>query len=360
MNIDFKAGSTPITSRQNPVIYLVILATACAALAFIGMRFILLLRKKKKESPEFQKKERERPTRKKDVARLAAKYKIREEYIPILWYVCRTFKVPNIYYSIRQFDRFDDTFKEAYLALKKSASEDRINQLFRLKFYLDRIFAESEIYTSTRSLPPETKFSMLLRRGNKIPCTLLENTETGLSIEIPLTFYESSTKPEQMDRIAFSFKSRSGMPHAFVARILRYEKHGERAKIHVSHSKEVMTRTQRNFKRIWLREDCRFTAVTLKKDADGNRTFIPGNKKYSGKLTNLSGGGCCIASNLPIKEGQSVGLEFDLSDGTIKCVGVIVKSRKTGVQGVYNLHIKYLRLDTESQNKILAKVYGYQ
>lgn len=355
----FQAGSSPLASRQNPVIYLVVLIAAVVAAVFLAVWAAMKIRKKHTESEEYREKEASRPTKLKDVKALARKYNMKEEFVPVLWYVCRTFKVPNIYYSIRKLNQFDQTFKDAYFALKNTGSEEKVNSLFRLKFYLDKIFAESIIYSSTRAVPAETELNLLLKKGTKVPCRLLENKENYLSVEIPQEFYESSSRPELMERIAFLFNSPSGMPHAFITRVLRYQDNGEEKTLIVSQSKEIITKAQRHFKRIETDEKCRFTAVSVKKDEKGNKAYVQGNKKYTGILKNISGGGCCIASSLPIKEGQLIGLEFDLYDGTIKTIGMIMKSRKTQNHGVYYLHMKYVSIDKSSQNKILAKVYGY-
>lgn len=359
MNLNFRAGNSPLASRQNPVIYLVLVVATVVVAVFVGVWSVAMLRKKERESPEFKKREMTRQTKFRDVISLAKKYSLKEEFIPILWYVCRTFKIPNIYYSIKSFDKLDGFFKSAYLSLKNTASEEKINNLFKLKFYLDKIFAESVVYHTTRTIPTETKLTMLLKKGATVPCGLEENAENFLAVEIPSQFYDTETKPEPMTKIAFIFHSPSGMPHAFVSRILRYQELFEKKVMYVSHSSDVITNARRHNKRVDVDEKCRFTAVSVKKDEDGKKIFIPKNKKYAGKLTNISGGGCCIASNLPIKEGQLVGLEFDLFDGTIKTVATIVKSRKTNVTGVYSLHMKYVSLSTENQNKILAKVYNY-
>lgn len=360
MNLNFQAGSSPLSSRQNPVIYLVIIFALVIAAVFLVVWIFFQVRKKTEETPEFKEKEAKRATKLKDVKKLSEKYKLSKDYIPILWFVCKTFKVPNILYSVKNFDKLDETFKKAYFMLKTNSSDQKINSLFKLKFNLDKIFAETVIYTSTRAIPENTKMNLLLKRGEKIPCTLEENTENYISIEIPAGFYESEEKPEQMERIAFVFSSPTGMPHAFITRVMRYQNQGEKKTMIVSHSKEIITKAQRHNKRVPANEDCRFSSVSIKKDNGGKRVFVKGNKKYNGKLVNISGGGCCISTNLPIKEGQLLSMEFDLYDGTLKTIGRIVKTRKTARQGIYNLHIKYMNLDISSQNKILAKVYGYE
>ena len=65
--LDFQAGNSPLASRQNPVIYTVLLvALVIIAIAFAVWLF-LKYRKKLKETPEFLKNEKESVTTYKDI-----------------------------------------------------------------------------------------------------------------------------------------------------------------------------------------------------------------------------------------------------------------------------------------------------
>ncbi|MCR5402015.1 MAG: hypothetical protein K6E78_10545, partial [Treponema sp.] len=67
-----------------------------------------------------------------------------------------------------------------------------------------------------------------------------------------------------------------------------------------------------------------------------------------------------ISANLPIKEGQFIRCKFISCGVEVSPIGKIVRSRKTIQAGLYNLHIHFSKIDMEEQNKILAKVYGYE
>ncbi len=360
MNLNFQAGKTPLTSRQNPVIYLAVAVVLAIAAVLLGIRFIQILRRKKMESPEYIEKEKTRPTKKKDCVQLIEKNKLNPEYKDILWYICKKFEIPNILYSINSFDQLDNCFREAYISLKENGNQKLINLLFRLKFDLDGVFATSVVYSSTHSIPVKTKLKLILKKSITVMSNLIENEKNYLTMEVPEAFLESKYKPDELDRIAFTFISKTGLPYAFITRFIRWQKQGEKTYMIVNHTHQLMTKTQRAFKRKNVNEGCVFYSAKFKKDEKGEKYAEIGQKEYTAKLMNISGGGCCISASLPIKEGQFIQLNFTACGDTVSPVGKIVKSRKTNMHGVFNLHIQFINISTEDQNKILAKVYGYE
>ena len=73
-------------------------------------------------------------------------------------------------------------------------------------------------------------------------------------------------------------------------------------------------------------------------------------------MTNISGGGCCISSTLPIKAGQLVSIDLPFADTNNNCIGKIINTRKSKSPGIYNLHIQFIDLPVEVQNTILVRV----
>ena len=149
------------------------------------------------------------------------------------------------------------------------------------------------------------------------------------------------------------------MRYAFVSRILRYETDANGHQMIISHSNDLITKQQRHFKRISVNEKCKIASIKSETNKKNEKKLVPTEKKYECALTNISGGGCCISTTLPIKENQMTYVEFSLSDGEYGVFGTIVKTRKSPTQGLFNLHIKFNDISVEVQNKILAKVYGY-
>lgn len=359
MNLDFQAGNSPLASRQNPVIYAALLVALIIIAICALIWILLLLRKKQKETPEWIEAEKKRPTKYSDILRLSKLYAVTSEEIPLLWDICKKYHVPNIYYSIKRFDELDPVFKQAYTDLKETGKEQKTNRLFALKFKLDKIFAETVNISSTASLHAGTKISLLTTSGTKTDGVIQKNEKNYLAVALPADFFSSPKKPEPLKKIAFTFHSPTGMIYICLTRIIRYETEGTAEFMILAHSSNLIKKTRRSFKRKSVSEPCCIAPVKLEKDKNGEKIYRMAANKIQCTLVNISGGGCCISSALPIKEGQIVCTEFDLPGEERSAIGKIIRTRKARAHNMYNLHIHFLKISLEVQNKILAKVYSY-
>lgn len=361
MNLDFQAGGSPLASRQNPLIYAAIVLAGIVVAAFFLVYIIQKKLKEHRSTPEWIKHESERATKKKDITEFANKYVLSQAEALLLWRMCKKYEIRNILYSIKHFADIDGYFKMYYdeISLLKN-KEQEINLLFTLKFNLEKIFASSEMVSTTHSLVKDQRISEIFPDGSKIPFKVFANQKEFIEIQITEDFFNNSEKPAPMDKVAFTFHSNTGMRYAFVSRLMRYENAANGIKkMLVSHSSDLIVKQARNFKRINTNESCRICSVKVETDKKGKKNIVYGEKKYDCALLNISGGGCCISTNLPVKEGQFICTEITVSTGTVSVIGKIIKTRKSKTEGLYNLHIQFTRISVESQNKLLAKVYNY-
>ncbi|MFC2330890.1 MAG: PilZ domain-containing protein [Treponema sp.] len=357
--LDFQAGKTPLTSRQNPVIYTVILA----ALIIIAIAFVIWLflkyRKKLRETPEFLKSEKERVTKRKDINLLSKKYGLSQQEETVLWTLCRRFKIPNIVYMIQEPDKLSSYFKTAYDEFKKESKEIELNRLFKIKFRLDKIYASSQIIENTYYLTAGTTMYMFFPDGNKLKCKLLKTTKDFLVVQVPEEYFNSPSRTKEFGKSLFSFTSKTGLSYAFFTRLLRYEREpGGATCVLISHSTELLKKIRRNYQRLDTVTPGKFSAVHGK-SVNGKVQYEPHGKQYNCTLTNISGGGCRIRSRLPIKENQLICIYFSFDEKNEKAIGKIVKTRKSLKGEFYSIRIHFIKMPLELQNKIMAKVYGY-
>ena len=103
------------------------------------------------------------------------------------------------------------------------------------------------------------------------------------------------------------------------------------------------------------------TAISAEKqNNDTNKAFIPGEKKYPCKITNISGGGCCLSTKFPIKEGQYLFLTMPFINDKNTVLGKIVKTRNSMQEGLFNLHIHFEKIPLEIINKIQAEAHNFE
>mgnify|MGYP003291768729 CR=1 FL=1 len=358
--MEYSPGSTPILARANLpvmtiVIILLIIAVAITLVWIISKNFYDY-----KKSPEYLEKLKARLSTYKDVKRLATEYNIPEAETALLWSICRHNKVPNIYYYVRDNAQTEKLFHDVYFQLKNAnITPEKFNNFFKLQYSIELITAQTKTLISTRQIPVNTVLFYLTNDSEKFPFTLVESTKEAMILEIPEFFYKSPNKPELLERSRYVFKTENGLTYNFISRTMRYEENKDTGKILmlVAHTENLATQMHRHFRREMFDDQCFFSSV--KKGTDKKEKYIVSEKKYEGQLSNISGGGCCIKTDLPVKENQLIAMDFPKIQVKEQVIGIIKRTRKLPT-GTFALHIQFLDISLESQNMIMAYVYKYE
>ena len=362
--IGSESGSL-IEARQThgtDMLIVVILLIAFAAL--LGVAFIVWMRiKNYYKSEEYIEKERSRKTKLKDVQKLAKLNNLSVTETNILWDVCRITDANNILYSIKSNKEVNDLFHTAYDLMKsqKLFTDEKLNDFFTTLFKLEMIVAQTKKVLSTRQIPEKSMIFYISNEGEQYPFTVTQNQKDFFTAEIPEFIYKSPRKPALLTRSRFTFKTSDGLSYNLITRIIRYNE-GNDGKYYmvISHSEQLECQAQRHFKRDFFESQCHFQAVKYNEHPSrGEESFTFSDKKYEGKLTNISAGGCCIQTNLPIKEKQYIGIVLPETGIEETIVGIIRRTRRLPT-GMLALHIQFVQISLSSKNRIHTLVYKYE
>lgn len=354
-----EATGSPLVARMNPIIYVALIFGIFIVAVAGSLAFLYNMLKAKQKSPEWIEAQKGRVTKKRDIEEFSKKYKVSSKYEEFLLKFCKKQKINNFLYTFRDLEYIEPFFRNHYVELLNSNNQKEINLLFRTKFEVERIVASLSTVNSTKAIPKNWKITEIFPDGSKAHYKVLENTSECITISIPEEVFNSDDKPEAMEKVAFTFKLETGMKYAFVSRLMRYEKKGENFCMIVSHSNDLIAKVARNFKRIPVNERCKIASCSVETNKKNEKKLVPAEKRFDVALTNISGGGCCVSTTLPVKENQNIYIELNFADGTYGIFGRIVKTRKAKTEGLYNLHVQFTDISLEAQNKILAKVYRY-
>jgi hypothetical protein len=135
----------------------------------------------------------------------------------------------------------------------------------------------------------------------------------------------------------------------------------------IAHSEDLLNQAHRNSKRESIDAECIFSPARLARPEEKDKKALKNNeeryivaqKEYKGKLTNISSGGCCIKTNLPIKEKQYLSILIPSLNIDDHIIGIIRRTRQL-LDNTYNLHIQFLHIELESKNKINAYAFKYE
>ena len=367
----FQIGSgSPLAARAGFPIGLFIVGVILVA-TLVGGFFMLtkhLLDYKK--SDKYIQKQLERLTTQKDVKKFSESNRLTSEMSILLWDICKTMKMPNINYLIKQPEVIASNFKEYYYKIKnQNISPEDLNLFFELNFTLERISAATKGLLSTKQLHLESVVFYLTQDSEQFPFHVKANTNDFLALEIPKFMYENPRlKPPVLERLRFITKTQNGMTYHFTSRAMRFQTDPDGTiKLIVKHSEDLVNQAHRNSKREFLDTECLFSPAHLvhtlenekKKKHNTDEDFVVRDKEYEGRITNISSGGCCIKTTLPIKEKQYLSLRVPSLELHEHMIGIIRKTRKL-IDNSYNLHIQFLKISLESKNRINTLAFKYE
>ncbi len=341
------------------IIILLIIVAAVLGIAF----FIWLKAKTYYQSEQYLEKERSRKTKLKDVQKLAKANNLTQEDINIIWEVCRLTDANNILYSIKSNKEVNELFHTAYDIMKQQNlfTDEKMNAFFSTLFKLEMIVAQTKKVLSTRQTPAGCVVFFISNEGEQYPFTVTQNQKDFFTAEIPEFIYKSPRRPELLTRSRFTFRTSDGLSYNLVTRIIRYNE-GNDGKFYmvISHSEQLECQAQRHFKRDFFESQCNFKAVKVNENPQkGEERYSFSEKEYPGKLTNISAGGCCIQTDLPIKEKQYIGVKLPEAGIEETIIGIIRRTRKLP-SGKLALHIQFIQISLKTKNRIHTLVYKYE
>ena len=365
----FQIGSSPLSARASFPIGVYIIGVVIVAAVILGIWFLTKRIIAYRNSEEYIKKQLERPTTLKDIKKFTEDNRLTPEMSDCLWDMCRTFKVPNINYLIRETETLEEFFRKFYFYSKEhGATVEYIDTLFGLTFTVEKISAATKNLLSTKQLPLESVVFYLTHESEQFPLYVKINNNDFVALEVPKFLVERpNIKPPLLERLRFITKTSNGMTYHFTSRAMRYQNNPD-GKIYliIAHSEDLLNQAHRNSKRESIDADCIFSPARLAKPEEKSKkakfdedVYIVAQKEYNGKVTNISSGGCCIKTNLPIKEKQYLSLRIPSLDIDDHIIGIIRRTRQL-LDNTYNLHIQFLHIELESKNRINAYAFKYE
>lgn len=358
---EYQAGASPLEARGSFPIGIFFLVIAIISLVIGIIYFFINKRQKYLKSDEYKEKQRNRPTTRKDITIIEKENFLTKEQGDMLWDICQMANCKNIVYQLKDNNEISELFRTAYKIYRdEDSDEQKIFNFFGLLYKMETIVANNKAVSNTKYIPVSTVIFFLSDGGEQLPFPIIKNNEDGFYLEIPEFLFNSPRRPKVLARSRFTFKTNQGLSYNFVARIIRYDNSvKDQFLMVVGHTDKLISQVQRHFKRDYFERECSFSPIKIYKNTNGDDTIYYSQKQYPGKVTNLSAGGCCIQTDLPIREGQDIKVTIPDLNTDENIIGVIRKTRRLPIMG-YAIHIQFLRISVKAQNRIFSLVYKYE
>ena len=306
---------------------------------------------------------KDKPTKKENVNNVAQMAGLNAEEKRILEQTCKNFNPRNIEYLIRDKAELSALFKKQYDSMKSSKENDgKISSFFDMVYKMNRVNEGLTMISNVKAIPAGQRLTYLDADHTQWVLTLERIDGQGLVISVPQQFYVSDKKPAPLAKFVMTFKTDAGMSYALLTRVVRYEEEKSGKFILIISPNSTLTAAQRRgSKRRAIQVPCKFSSVKTIKQ--GNLVnYEIAEKKYDGKMHDISTGGCRFDCQIPIKQGQFLSVELRIGDGApFQVIGYIVMTTKgTGAEEIgYILHVKFVDLDVAVKNRIAAFVNEY-
>lgn len=357
------AGGTGslIEARSTAPILLIVIALAAIS-AFLFILFIIVKKiTDYKNSEEYHNKEVNRKTKYSDVTKYVKNNDLTSTDAKILLDISNITEALNINYLLKSNASVNDLFRNAYYKFKETNyfTDQKLNDFFICLYKIEMLVAQSKTLSSTRQIPEGSIIFYIADSGEQYPFTVVLNNKDFFVTEIPDFMASDARKPKILIRSRFTFKTSDGLSYNLISRIIRYDvSKDDKNLMVISHTDQLECQAQRHFKREFFQEICLFSSVKTETENNKKR-YIESEKKYKGKLTNISAGGCCINTTLPIKENQLIGITLPEHGIDETIIGVIKRTRKLPNM-TFSLHIQFLQLSLKTKNQIYTMVYKYE
>lgn len=352
-----------IDSRQTAPILAIFLVLLLIVAVVVFIAILLKKQQNYYKSENYITKEQNRPTKRSDITKLAKQIDLNSEDQAALWEVCQATKCNNIIYLLKSNAEVVELFRNAYEILKENQSFTTIkmNRFFNCLFKLEMMVAQNKKLYSTQQIPELSIIFYINDEGEQYPFTVVQNIKDFFTVELPEFVFKSPRKPALLVRSRFNYKTPDGLSYNFISRLIRYDENEEgKYKAVIAHTDQLQSQSQRHFRREFFSEKCVFASAKLNKNAKKDEEkFIYSEKIHMGKLSNISAGGCCIQTDLPVKDKQYICVSLPSMGIKERLFGVIKNTRKLPT-GLFALHIQFVDISLESQNKIFTLVYKFE
>lgn len=352
-------SGSPIAARLGLNIFAVLIIALIILAALAVLWFISKKLEALKNSQAYLEKNKDKPTSAKDINEASKHAHLTKEERDILTKIFKQHISPNLFFVLKDTQLLESYFNEEYQNIFITGDQQAITSFFSLR---QKLYSSYEAVTSiknSRLIPVETVFTYTPSQGIHYQFKLYDTNQEELHFLLPLEL-KPEEKPEILSKINLVFVYKDSAPFELEARVIRYQKNKENRDILVcAHSDRIMSRKKRSAPRIDFNHACTFASV--KTQTNGNSTsYTVSDKRHDGIITDSSAGGCRVITKLPIKPEQYIHINapFDGKEND-QAIGMILRTTKNKNEE-YILHIKFVKIRSELQNKINAVACGYQ
>jgi hypothetical protein len=290
--------------------------------------------------------------------RLTSNMGLDREQVKMLDYVMRSGSVNDPERFLNSPDLVDKNFKRTYRLIERTTRDDeelneKLSVLFAVRNIIDINFRGASA-TSSRQIPEKVP-AMLTIDGVNYPVQVVSTKGDTIAVENPKRAAGSLLHPARGSKATLAFYTKTTKGLLIDTRVMGTAEVNDTPVLQLAHSGQIKKLSARRFRRRQIIIDTGFYFVST--DARTKKSIVE-QRRYAGKIMDISIGGCSIKTVSTLSSGQRLKVEFLNNDETIiAALGEVLRITRTGVNAA--IHVKFLKVPRRSLNSINAMVYEY-
>lgn len=271
-------------------------------------------------------------------------------------------KPQSIFWSTRQLDR---CLKPAIQKINVDDDMDPDDKLSRITKLLSlRTKAEFSLpkyqkrIRDTTALLPKQKLIIREKEYGAFFSWVIEINRKNLVVTQPAGQKGWETLNWVSKKIDVYFWRKDDAGYEIETKVQDQITHEEYPLLYLAHSSHLKRVQKRKSIRIETYIPTQFNTIVYSTVDGVNKAFLS-KRFHTGRIIDLSEGGCCMLAGSLLKKNDKIKLDFLLTEEKrIVAIGIIVNVLKTGDERVKKYNVMFVKIDRMARNNILLYVYN--
>jgi len=283
---------------------------------------------------------------------------LNREQIKMLDFVFKANDVTDPQKSLSTPSLLDHHFRHAYHEIERTSDTDaEIRHKHAVLFSTRNILEHSAIgaLSSTHEITEGTTLTISYGK-EKYNVGVVSIEKEHLAAESPKTVLGSQIKIPKGTKLDVMFFAKNNKGFTFETRLIDYSNIRTHHVILLTHSDEVKLLSHRRYRRRQADIACFMNLVYVEGTKKKQRLIVD-KRRMSGRIMDISVGGCSIKTSAPVQVGARFKIEFTQGGKIVAALGQVLRTNKTGISTI--IHVKFLKVTQKSMNLINSYVYEY-
>jgi hypothetical protein len=281
------------------------------------------------------------------------------EQVNMLEYVMKSGSVNDPERFLNSPELIDRNFKRTYRLIERTSgrNEEELNKRLSVLFAARNIIEANgkvAVTSSTRQIPEKAPAVLTIDKIS-YPVKIISTRGDTLMVENPHRSAGGIIHPPKGSKATLAFFTKSAKGFSVETRVIGTTENKGSPALQLSHSGQIKKLSSRRFRRRQITIETDF--YMLFPDSSSKKMIVD-KRRNTGKILDISIGGCSIKTTASAHMGQRIKMEFFHNDDTkITTLGEVLRISRSGVSTV--IHVKFLKVPLKSLNNINALVYEY-